>query len=478
MAPWWLRASDDEAPLEDEVDSPKEKETTASGGESARGSTTESTKARPEPGAPSWKSRTTGDDEPAAKKPEHEESTSKEAPAQDTPSEESPREAPKRRRRRRRRRRSSSTPRPDGQAKGAPAETSAAADPDESKKTSNRPTEPEQEPAPRQEAAADQRTKGRMQASAKTQEAESAPETEVEQPEDRKPEPKKEKAEPSEPAAEDSPILPVIAALDRNVTLPLLPDRPMSQDERKIAVFCDFENIALGVRDSEVKKLDINLVLARLLEKGKIIVKKAYADWERYSDYKRPFHEAAIELIDIPQKYYSGKNSADIKLVVDAMDLCYSKEHLDTFVIVSGDSDFSPLVSKLKENNKYVIGIGVKNASSSLLIDNCDEFIYYEDVWRSAQQKPRLDNLQPKEAEVFGLMADAMLALIRENKEVLWGSMIKQTMQRKRPSFNEATYGYATFSELLEDAERKNIIGVRKDQRSGNYVVTGFVPNR
>ncbi len=317
-----------------------------------------------------------------------------------------------------------------------------------------------------------------MQASAKTQEAESAPETEVEQPEDRKPEPKKEKAEPSEPAAEDSPILPVIAALDRNVTLPLLPDRPMSQDERKIAVFCDFENIALGVRDSEVKKLDINLVLARLLEKGKIIVKKAYADWERYSDYKRPFHEAAIELIDIPQKYYSGKNSADIKLVVDAMDLCYSKEHLDTFVIVSGDSDFSPLVSKLKENNKYVIGIGVKNASSSLLIDNCDEFIYYEDVWRSAQQKPRLDNLQPKEAEVFGLMADAMLALIRENKEVLWGSMIKQTMQRKRPSFNEATYGYATFSELLEDAERKNIIGVRKDQRSGNYVVTGFVPNR
>src|SRR6185295_13090880 len=153
-------------------------------------------------------------------------------------------------------------------------------------------------------------------------------------------------------------------------------------EERKIALFCDLENVALGVRDSEIKKFDIDLVLERLLEKGKIIVKKAYADWERYSDYKRPFHEAAIELIDIPQKYYSGKNSADIKMVVDAMDLSYAKEHLDTFVLLSGDSDFSPLVSKLKENNKYVIGIGVKNSSSALLIDNCDEFIFYEDVWR------------------------------------------------------------------------------------------------
>lgn len=257
-----------------------------------------------------------------------------------------------------------------------------------------------------------------------------------------------------------------------------LPERQSFQDERKIAMFCDFENIALGVRDSEIKELDINMVLSRLLEKGKIIVKKAYADWERYSDYKRPFHEAAIELIDIPQKYYSGKNSADIKMVVDAMDLCYSKEHLDTFVILSGDSDFSPLVSKLKENNKYVIGIGVKNSSSSLLIDNCDEFIYYEDVWRATQQKPRLDNLPAKEAEVFGLMSDAMLALIREDKGVLWGSMIKQTMQRMRPSFSESYYGYSTFSELLEAAAQRNIIGLKRDQRSGNYVVTGFIPSR
>lgn len=254
-----------------------------------------------------------------------------------------------------------------------------------------------------------------------------------------------------------------------------IPDRQRSAgDERKIALFCDFENIALGVRDSEIGKFEILLVLERLLEKGKIIVKKAYADWERYSDYKRPFHEAAIELIDIPQKFYSGKNSADIKMVVDAMDLSYSKEHLDTFVILSGDSDFSPLVSKLKENNKYVIGIGVKNSSSNLLVDNCDEFIYYEDVWRDAQKGPKLDGLNKKTAEAFSLMIESIQALIRENKDVLWGSMIKQTMQRKKPSFNEGYYGYSTFSELLEDAERKNIIKLKKDQRSGTYIVTGF----
>jgi uncharacterized protein (TIGR00288 family) len=254
-----------------------------------------------------------------------------------------------------------------------------------------------------------------------------------------------------------------------------VPDRQRPQhEERKIAVFCDFENIALGVRDSEISKFEIGLILERLLEKGKIIVKKAYADWERYSDYKRPFHEAAIELIDIPQKFYSGKNSADIKMVVDAMDLSYSKEHLDTFVILSGDSDFSPLVSKLKENNKYVIGIGVKNSSSNLLVDNCDEFIYYEDIWRDAKQGPKLDGLSKKTAEAFSLMVESIQALVRENKDVLWGSMIKQTMQRKKPSFNEGYYGYSTFSELLEDAERKNIVKLKKDQRSGTYIVTGF----
>ena len=249
-------------------------------------------------------------------------------------------------------------------------------------------------------------------------------------------------------------------------------------DERKIAMFCDLENIALGVRDSPIKKFDIDLVMERLLEKGKVIVKKAYCDWERYSEYKRAMHEAAIELIDIPQRHYSGKNSADIKMVVDAMDLSYSKEHLDTFVILSGDSDFSPLVSKLKENNKYVIGIGVKDSSSNLLVDNCDEFIMYEDLWRDRETVPKVDGKDQKKNEAFRLMTDAIQALVRENKDVLWGSMVKQTMQRKKPSFNEGYYGYSTFSELLEDAERDNLVKLKKDQRSGSYVVTGFADRR
>ena len=257
-----------------------------------------------------------------------------------------------------------------------------------------------------------------------------------------------------------------------------VPERTASSyEERKLAVFCDLENVAIGSRDSGVN-FDVNLVLERLLEKGKIIVKKAYADWSRYADYKRPFHEAGIELIDIPQRSYSGKNSADIKMVVDAMDISYAKEHLDTFVLVSGDSDFSPLVSKLKENDKYVIGVGVKGSSSSLLIDSCDEFIYYEDIWRDVERVPQLDALPKKEQEVFGLLIEAVLALTRENKDVLWGSMIKQTMQRKRPSFNEGYYGYSAFSDLLEDAERKNVVKLKKDQRSGSYIVTGFAKRR
>ncbi len=253
------------------------------------------------------------------------------------------------------------------------------------------------------------------------------------------------------------------------------PERTVA-DERNIAVFCDLENLALGMKDTDKDSspFDIDMVLERLLEKGKVSVKRAYADWQRYSDYKRAFHESAIEMIDIPQKRYSGKNSADIKLAVDAMELCYTKDHLDTFVVVSGDSDFSPLVSKLRENDKYVIGIGMKNSTSTLLVDNCDEFIYYESVWRDAQDVPALDHLDPAKAEVFGLMVDSILALMREGKEVLWGSMIKQTMKRKRPSFNEGTYGYGSFSELLEDAQASKIVRLRRDRRSGSYVVTGF----
>jgi uncharacterized protein (TIGR00288 family) len=281
-------------------------------------------------------------------------------------------------------------------------------------------------------------------------------------------------SEPFSEVEEEVRVQPSLETLLREIFLQV-PDRHNSDvEERKIALFCDFENIALGVRDSESKKFEINLVLERLREKGKVIVKKAYSDWSRYGDYKKTFHEAGIELIEIPQKYYSGKNSADIKMVVDAMDLCYSNEHIDTFVVMSGDSDFSPLVSKLKENNKRVIGVGVKNASSSLLIDNCDEFIYYEDLWRDTQKAPQLDGISKKDAEAFNLLADAMQALVREDKEILWGSMIKQTMKRKRPSFNEGYYGYRTFSELLEDAERKGVIRLKKDRRSGSYIVVGF----
>ena len=251
-------------------------------------------------------------------------------------------------------------------------------------------------------------------------------------------------------------------------------------DETKIALFCDLENIALGVRDSEIKKFDITLVLERVVEKGKIIVKKAYADWERYSEFKRKFHESAIEMIDIPQRRYSGKNSADLKMAVDALEMAFTKAHLDMFVILSGDSDFSPLVSKLKENNKSVIGVGVKNSSSALLIDNCDEFLFYEDLWREAKKvtkvatPARATAATKKTQEAFQLMVNSIKALMRENKDILWGSMIKQTMQRKRPSFNEGYYGYSTFSELLEDAQKKKIIQLKKDQRSGTYIVTGF----
>ena len=249
----------------------------------------------------------------------------------------------------------------------------------------------------------------------------------------------------------------------------------MAEGERTLAVFVDFENLALGFKGKTDKRFDIQKVLERLVEKGKIIVKKAYADWAEYSDYKRALHEAAIELIDIPRRSVSGKNSADIRLCVDAIDLCYSKEHIDTFVIVSGDSDFSPLVSKLKENGKGVIGLGMKESSSNLLINNCDEFIYYEDLERPLGIPPKIEQELPeRKKEAFQLLVDSVLALVRENKEVLWSSMVKETMKRKKPSFNETYHGYRTFSDLLADAEKQGIIRLRTDSRSGTYVVIGF----
>jgi uncharacterized protein (TIGR00288 family) len=249
----------------------------------------------------------------------------------------------------------------------------------------------------------------------------------------------------------------------------------MPEGEHTLAVFIDFENLALGFKGKRDRRFEIQKVLERLVEKGKLIVKKAYADWADYAEYKKPLHEAAIELIEIPKRAMTGKNSADIRLCVDAIDLCYSKEHIDTFVIVSGDSDFSPLVSKLKENGKRVIGLGMKESSSNLLVDNCDEFIYYEDLERPLGIPPKIEqDLPDKKKEAFQLLVDSVVALVRENKEVLWSSMVKETMKRKKPSFNESYHGYRTFSDLLEDAEKEGIIQLRTDTRSGTYVIIGF----
>lgn len=332
-------------------------------------------------------------------------------------------------------------------------------------------------------------------------------------------------------------------------------------DERNLALFCDFENIAIGVRDAKYDTFDIHLILERLLDKGKIVVKKAYADWDRYKPHKRSMHEAAFELIEIPHVSYSGKNSADIRLVVDALDLCYTKSHVDTFVVLSGDSDFSPLVSKLRENNKQVIGLGVKNSTSDLLIENCDEFIYYDDLVRLKQggkrkakgrkasthrrpaagsaasaapagtaaptataapaagtapatpgtataaekKKQERDSDKPREADKNGrheaarsasadpakggrseqelavlreqaleLVLDTVEALFQERDGNLWGSMVKQTIKRKRPNFSETFHGYATFSQLLEDAQKQGLLEIQRDDKSGGYVIVSF----
>ena len=247
--------------------------------------------------------------------------------------------------------------------------------------------------------------------------------------------------------------------------------------EHQIAVFVDLDNIAIGVKEAKIAKLDISKILDRLVEKGKITVKKAYADWTAWPQYKRPFHECAVELIDIPRRKMSGKNSADIKMVVDALELSYTKSHVDTFALISGDSDFSPLVSQLRENNKKIIGLGVKHSSSNLLIDNCDEFIFYEDLVRTTKKRSRKTSKKTtpkfnKEQEAaFSLLISSIAALQRENYEVIWGSMVKQTMKRKQPTFSEEYHGYTHFSRLLEDAEKNKLIKVHKDQRSGTYII-------
>jgi uncharacterized protein (TIGR00288 family) len=244
--------------------------------------------------------------------------------------------------------------------------------------------------------------------------------------------------------------------------------------ERSLAVFIDFENMGLGFNGRR-DRFEIGKVLERLVEKGKIVAKKAYADWSRFGGYTGGLHEAAIELVEIPRRGVSGKNSADIRLVVDAIDLAYSKDHIDTFVIVSGDSDFSPLVSKLKELGKHVIGLGLVDATSDLLRDNCDEFIYYEDLDRAPIIPVGVNESIPeKKRKGFALLLDSLLALRRENKDVIYSSMVKDTMKRKKPSFNEGYYGYRAFSELLEDAEKSGLIELDKHKTSGMYIVARF----
>lgn len=262
----------------------------------------------------------------------------------------------------------------------------------------------------------------------------------------------------------------------------------MSPDlTRNLAVFCDFENIALGVRDLSHEAFDIQKVLERLLLKGNIVVKKAYCDWGRYREFKAAMHEAAFELIDIPHVRMSGKNSADIRMVVDALDLCYTKSHVDTFVLLSGDSDFSPLVSKLRENNKMVIGVGVKSSTSDLLMSNCDEFIFYDDLIRKPKpavkkkttrkkKKSTAKKVDNKQQEAFDLVLETAEALFAErgSEDKIWGSMVKQALKRRRPGFSESYHGFRNFSELLLEAERQELLDLAPDEKSGGYIITAI----
>lgn len=266
----------------------------------------------------------------------------------------------------------------------------------------------------------------------------------------------------------------------------------VANDTASMALFCDFENIALGVRDAQYEKFDIKPVLERLLAKGSIVVKKAYCDWERYKGFKAAMHEANFELIEIPHVRQSGKNSADIRMVVDALDLCYTKAHVDTFVIISGDSDFSPLVSKLRENAKRVIGVGVKQSCSDLLVTNCDEFIYYDDLVREREaqrgggsrrereqgkrspeeEQKRREKLEERKTRAVELAATTFADMVadRGENERIWASVLKEVIKRRNPGFNESYFGFRSFGNLLEEAAQRGLLSVGRDEKSGNYV--------
>ena len=263
----------------------------------------------------------------------------------------------------------------------------------------------------------------------------------------------------------------------------------MADEAHSLAVFVDFENLAIGFerrplpkgrgKKAEPEQFDVRLVMERLVEKGKILVKTAYADWGRFTQYRTMMHDAGMQMMEIPERGMTGKNYADIKLCVDAMDMCYAKEHIDTFVIVSGDSDFTPLVSKLKENGKRVIGLGMRDSTSDLLANNCDEFIYYEDLGKAPEQAPVAVGALPKaKRPALRLLIESIQALQRENVDVMHSSMVKDTMKRKQPSFTESQYGYRTFTKMLEDARDLGLVSLHKDPRSGTYVVEGFVGER
>ena len=241
-------------------------------------------------------------------------------------------------------------------------------------------------------------------------------------------------------------------------------------------MFIDFENLALGFKDRQ-GRFEIKYVLKRLLEKGKVVAKKAYCDWSRFSSYTALLHESAIELVEIPKRSQTGKNSADIKLCVDAMDLAYSKDHIDTFVVVSGDSDFSPLVSKLKELGKHVIGLGMTDSTSALLRDNCDEFIYYEDLLPVSDAQPTIPlpaTLSEPRRNAFNLLFESLIALRREDKEFLGAAMLKNTICRMHPGFNESQFGYKSFSALLQDVAKEGLVELSLHQKSGTWVVARF----
>lgn len=268
----------------------------------------------------------------------------------------------------------------------------------------------------------------------------------------------------------------------------------MAEEAHSLAVFVDFENLAIGFEREHPNRagatprrgakkideqLDVNAILERLVEKGKVIVKRAYADWGRFEKYRETMHDAGIQMMEIPERGKTGKNHADIQLCVDAMDMCYSKEHVDTFVIVSGDSDFTPLVAKLKENGKSVIGLGMKESTSDLLAGSCDEFIYYEDLG-TGPAAPAVSSTEIPKAKrpVMKLVVESVQALQRENKDVMYSSLIKDTMKRKQPAFSESSYGYRTFQAVLEDAEKLGLVSLRVDPRSGTYVVVGFAEGK